>query len=108
MLGNRWFNPQEKTSYRKIWDRVSTLELGNIESYIRGAYIAHLNLVTESDKSVAGLENRESDIHADYKPILDYIDELKARDINSTEKAIDLDRDLMLSLIHISEPTRPY
>lgn len=95
MLGNRWFNPQEKTSYRKIWDRVSTLELGNIESYIRGAYIAHLNLVTESDKSVAGLENRESDIHADYKPILDYIDELKARDINSTEKQIDLDRDLM-------------
>ena len=95
MLGNIWFNPEEKTSYRKIWDRVSTLELGNIESYIRGAYIAHLNLVTESDKSVAGLENRESDIHADYKPILDYIDELKARDINSTEKAIDLDRDLM-------------
>ena len=27
MLGNRWFNPQEKTSYRKVWDRVSTLSL---------------------------------------------------------------------------------
>ena len=95
MLGNRWFNPNEKTSYRKIWDRVSTLSLIEIGAYIRGAYIAHLNLVTESDKSVAGLENRENDIHADYKPIIQYIEELESRDINSTEKQLDLERDLL-------------
>ena len=46
MLGNRWFKPQEKTSYRKVWDRVSTLSLIEIGAYIRGAYKAHLNLVT--------------------------------------------------------------
>ena len=85
MIGNRFFKPTDKTSFRRIWDRVSTLELGNIESYIRGAYIAHLNLY--GDEENLGLED-------DYKPLFDYIDELKARDINSTEKQIDLDRDL--------------
>ena len=50
MLGNRWFNPQEKTSYRKVWDRVSTLSLIEIGAYIRGAYKANLNLVMKHEK----------------------------------------------------------
>lgn len=87
MIGNRFFKPTDKTSIRRIWDRVSTLEIGNIESYIRGAYIAHLNLYGDEQERIKYVEE-------DYKPLFDYIDELKARDINSTEKQIDLDRDL--------------
>ena len=91
MLGNRWFNPQEKTSYRKVWDRVSTLSLIEIGAYIRGAYKAHLNLVTpETYTEEENLKNRLDDIHADYKPIIEYLEELESRDINSTEKDIDL------------------
>ena len=87
MIGNRFFKPEHKTSFRRIWDRVSILQLGNIESYIRGAYIAHLNLYGDEQERIKYVEE-------DYKPLFDYIDELKARDINSTEKQIDLDRDL--------------
>ena len=87
MIGNRFFKPTDKTSFRRIWDRCSTLGIGNIESYIRGAYIAHLNLYGDEQERIKYVEE-------DYKPLFDYIDELKARDINSTEKQIDLDRDL--------------
>lgn len=87
MIGNRFFKPTNKTNFRRIWDRCSTLEIGNIESYIRGAYIAHLNLYGDEQERIKYVEE-------DYKPLFDYIDELKARDINSTEKQIDLDRDL--------------
>ena len=96
MIGNRWFNPKEKTSYRKIWDRVSTLSLIEIGAYIRGAYKAHLNLVTpETYTEKENLKNRMNDIHADYKPIIEYIEELESRDINSTERQLQLDRDLL-------------
>ena len=97
MVGNRFFEPKEKTNFRRIWDRVSTLELGNIESYIRGAYIAHLNLFANDNYKKEPLfdETRVKYIEEDYKPLFDYIDELKSRTIDSTEKQIDLDRDLI-------------
>ena len=88
MIGNRFFKPTDKTSFRRIWDRCSTLEIGNIESYIRGAYIAHLNLYGDEQDRIKYVEE-------DFKPLFDYIDELKSRTIDSTEKQIDLDRDLI-------------
>ena len=95
MIGNRFFEPKEKTNFRRIWDRVSTLELGNIESYIRGAYIAHLNLFAHEKNEKHYDETRVKYIEEDYKPLFDYIDELKSRTIDSTEKSLQLDRDLL-------------
>ena len=88
MLGNRHFEKGYKTNYRKIWDKVSTLSLADIGAYIRGAYKAHLDLMSSGD--------RIDMVHEEYQPYIAYIEELESRDIDSTEKQLQLDRDLIV------------
>ena len=92
----RFFNPEEKLTFRKVLDRVSVFSAVECKAYIESNRQAlyHLHSIEDGDSVKFDLEeNKKIDI--EHQPFIDYIDEVISRQGKSTEGDIQANRDLI-------------
>ena len=93
----RFFEPQEKLTFRKVLDRVSTFTAVECKAYIESSRQALYELYKKEDKKGNFVFDKVANqkVDDDVQPFIDYIDEVISRQGKSTEQDIDCWNDLI-------------
>ena len=92
----RFFKPEEKTTLRRIQDRVAGMTILDCRAYIQGELDAMRELYKkENDKGTLVYDKEANKRHeSEHRPLLDYIDAVIDKTGKSTEGDIQAHRDM--------------
>jgi len=93
----RFFNPEEKLTFRKVLDRVSVFSAVECKAYIESNRQAlyHLHSIQQDDGECVFDKEQNERTDIDHQPLVDYIDEVISRQGKSTEEDINCWNDLI-------------
>ncbi len=100
----RFFDPQEKLTFRKVLDRVGVFTAVECKAYIESSRQALFQLYKkEVDGKYVFDEIANQKVDEDIQPFIDYIDEVISRQGKSTEGDIDCWNDLICIRDYIAQ-----
>lgn len=92
----RFFKPEEKNTLRRVMDRVAGMSILDCRAYIASELLAMKELYRKKAKNGRLVYDKEENKRheREHRPLLDYIDSLIENKGKSTEKDIQVERDM--------------